>query len=142
MTANPEPEERLRALAMALRIVAPLINSTPKFSPDGMELLVGDLGDLLDELARLRATLAEAEQPQIFWLSDDPETGLNNVEDFADMIDVGGVARIDCAHTLPGQWAAHVLIPATDERDEESEIQLFATETEARAALHTAEDTQ
>ena len=62
MTANPEPEERLRALAMALRIVAPLINSTPKFSPDGMELLVGDLGDLLDELARLRATLAEAEQ--------------------------------------------------------------------------------
>ena len=88
------------------------------------------------ELTALRARVEALTTPDSFWLYEDPEQHFNDAQDLCyDAIEVGEAERVLCGRTLPSRWAAHVRIPATETSDEDSEIQMFATEAEALAAL-------
>jgi hypothetical protein len=103
--------------------------------------IVKDLRFMLDQseaaLQAGEARIKELETPDQFW-DRHAETSIpwKDWDCVSGGMDIGDVERITPIHVLPDQWLAHVVVTRDENGDpDETDIRLFATESEARAAL-------
>lgn len=100
-----------------------------------------ELPALIAERDALREALAKATKPSFYWDSEDSENGCDDLAVIMDNHDLGYVARLQCAATLPDQWAVGFVNDTGG-----FEARAFATEaeavafSEARAALGASHD--
>lgn len=80
------------------------------------------------ENERLREGLAKATTPSFYWDSEDSENGGDDLSVIMDNHDLGYVARLNCAASLPDRWAVGYV---NDTGGFEAEA--FLTEAEAAA---------
>lgn len=99
------------------------------------------VAELEGEIERLREGLAKATTPSFYWDSEDSENGGDDLSVIMDNHDLGYVARLNCAASLPDRWAVGYV---NDTGGFEAEV--FLTEAEAvafaaaRAALKKGTD--
>lgn len=98
--------------------------------------IAAENASVYEYVSQLEAQLLEAAKPDsvcVVGQTDDNWYRVDDLMSLSDDIRVGGVAEVNACKMLPNQWAAHIDIDY--ELAGDSEVRLFATEAEARAAI-------